>query len=87
MFINRWCASIMRFGFLAGREESTMPSLHLDIPSIDWIERPPRAERSGGGRASPVPEAPAPHRERAKPAQRDMPQPDRWPREPAGIPA
>lgn len=34
-----------------------MPSLHLDIPSIDWIARPPRGEKPGGGKAASTAEA------------------------------
>jgi hypothetical protein len=31
-----------------------MPSLHLDIPSIDWIERAPRGGKPGRGKACPA---------------------------------
>ena len=37
-----------------------MPSLHLDIPSIDWIALPPRGEKPGGGKARPARNAPMP---------------------------
>lgn len=61
-----------------------MPSLHLDIPSIDWIERSPRADRAGGGKAAPAPSAPAPEHPRAKPPTRgNTPDRDPWPGMPA----
>jgi hypothetical protein len=87
-FINPWRPSIMPSTPFPTRGEPAMPSLHLDVPSIDWIERPPRADRTGGGKASPVPQAPAPRREHAKPpARRDAPDRDPWPGRPAGFPA
>jgi len=65
-----------------------MPSLHLDIPSIDWIERPPRADRSGGAKPAPVSDLPTPGGQRGeRPSRGDTPERDRWPGEPAGVPA
>jgi hypothetical protein len=63
-----------------------MPSLHLDIPSIDWIARPPRGEKPGGGKAHPpesvqIPATPAEPRDRSG---RDVRQPILRPGRPAG---
>jgi hypothetical protein len=62
--VDSSCAS----SFHAARS-ATMPSLHLDIPSIDWIERAPRRD-SHGGKARPAREesAPAPVGGLASPA-------------------
>ncbi|MBP1472772.1 hypothetical protein J7I44_00535 [Frateuria sp. MAH-13] len=37
-----------------------MPSLHLDIPSIDWIARPTRGEKPGSGKGRPAEHAQIP---------------------------
>lgn len=63
-----------------------MPSLHLDIPSIDWIARRPRGEKPGGGKARPaesvqIPAAPAEPRDRSG---REARQPILPPDRPAG---
>jgi hypothetical protein len=39
--------------------KAAMPSLHLDIPSIDWIERTPRGDEPGKGKPRPASEEPA----------------------------
>ncbi|HET6806473.1 MAG TPA: hypothetical protein VFH59_13630 [Frateuria sp.] len=63
-----------------------MPSLHLDIPSVDWVPRPPRGEKPGSGKArpagnAPMPATPAVPRERSV---RDVRQPILPPGRPAG---
>jgi hypothetical protein len=64
-----------------------MPSLHLDIPSIDWIGRAPRADRPGRGKARPTeeapPRAPADGLANRAPGQ-DARDPLPWPHGPAG---
>lgn len=64
-----------------------MPSLHLDIPSIDWIDRSPRTDRSDRGKAAPVPDAPMPKERAKRAASGDTPGLDPWPGRPAGLPA
>jgi hypothetical protein len=64
-----------------------MPSLHLDIPSIDWGGRAPRADKPGRGKARPVGEehAPVPGDRLANPApRREARDPLPWPHGPAG---
>lgn len=59
-----------------------MPSLHLDIPSIDWIAPPPRGGGRGRGKACPVRDAPAvaPKDGNARPpAPADAGDVDAWP--------
>lgn len=65
-----------------------MPSLHLDIPSIDWTPRP-SAPPSGGGKASPVGDAPAPAPAATprRPAPADGCDPAPWAGWPAGVAA
>jgi hypothetical protein len=52
-FITPWCGLNMPRIPSAARSVA-VPSLHLDIPSIDWIARPVRGEKPGGGKARPA---------------------------------
>ena len=64
-----------------------MPSLHLDIPSIDWIERAPRGGKPGRGKACPADadRAPAPDDRLADRARgREARDPQPWPHGPVG---
>ena len=64
-----------------------MPSLHLDIPSIDWIERTPRGGNAGRGKACPAGDdlAPAPGDRLAnRTTGREARDPQPWPDGPAG---
>ncbi|MGN2254902.1 hypothetical protein ACFWZ4_16130 [Frateuria sp. GZRe12] len=84
-FITPWCGLNMP-RTLSSASSVAMPSLHLDIPSIDWIARPARGEKPGGGKDRPaesdrMPARPAEPRDRSG---RDARQPILPPGRPAG---
>lgn len=67
-----------------------MPSLHLDIPSIDWTGRAPPGDTPGRGKVRPAREARAPAREdglAGRATGQDARDPQPWPHGLAGATA
>jgi len=65
-----------------------VPSLHLDIPSIDWGARPGRAGGPGRGKARPLQGGQAdtpPSEPVRRPASKEAPKLEPWPGKLAGV--